>query len=256
MLLTIEGAPSRIDGIVNADQNFMRRIASASRGTPRQRPIDAAGTLFGGHPSKDDCKLLDTALTEMTTPRSEMEIISMICSGNTHLFHELIRPYERTVYGVIMRMLRNEADVEDAVQETLLKAILHLSQFRFESKFSTWLIGIAVNEARTRLRHGKRMPSSSLDDESESFSSRLVLMDHRDSPAKNFERKQMEGMLHRTIEGLPPIYRDVILRALEERSIAETADMLGINPVSVKVRLHRARFMIRHGAPWITRVSQ
>ena len=83
--------------------------------------------------------------------RDEPAIIKLILAGNTQLYHELIRPYERSVYMMALSLLRNEADAEDVAQEAFLKAFDKLGSFRFESKFSTWLISITLNEARGRL---------------------------------------------------------------------------------------------------------
>src|SRR5215470_2766277 len=82
----------------------------------------------------------------------EQQLIRRVQNGERELFYELIRPYERRVYSATFAILRNEADAEDAAQEALLKAFKHIRQFRAEARFSTWLIQIAVNEARMRLR--------------------------------------------------------------------------------------------------------
>ncbi len=86
-----------------------------------------------------------------TEPRDEAQIIAAILAGDTQLYHQLIRPYERSVYMMALSYMKNEADAEDVAQEAFLKAFHHLATFRAEAKFSTWLIGIALNEARSRL---------------------------------------------------------------------------------------------------------
>ena len=85
----------------------------------------------------------------------EAQIIAAIVRGETHLFHDLIRPHERSVYVMVLSLLQSEADAEDAAQEAFLKAFRNLSKFRAESKFSTWLISIVLNEARSKLRRKK-----------------------------------------------------------------------------------------------------
>src|ERR1700678_3052467 len=82
----------------------------------------------------------------------EQDLILSVQRGQHELFYELIRPYERRVYAAALAILRNEADAEDAAQEAVLKAFKHIRQFRAEARFSTWLIQIAVNEARMRRR--------------------------------------------------------------------------------------------------------
>ena len=83
---------------------------------------------------------------------SEQSLIARICNGESSLFAELVKPYERRVYVTALALLRNEADAQDVAQEAILKAFANLRQFRGESRFSTWLIQITVNEARMRQR--------------------------------------------------------------------------------------------------------
>ena len=94
-------------------------------------------------------------MTGTTDNRNEAEIIASILAGNTHEFHDLIRPHERSVYVMALSLLHNEADAEDAAQEAFLKAFRNLANFRGESKFSTWLVSIALNEARSRTSQQK-----------------------------------------------------------------------------------------------------
>src|SRR5580704_14463463 len=103
-------------------------------------------------------------MTGTTDNRNEPEIIASILAGKTHEFHDLIRPYERSVYVMALSLLQNEADAEDAAQEAFLKAYRNLAHFRGESKFSTWLVSITLNEARGRLRSKKNVKIQSLDE--------------------------------------------------------------------------------------------
>jgi RNA polymerase sigma-70 factor (ECF subfamily) len=91
-------------------------------------------------------------------------MIASILAGDTQLYHQLIRPYERSVYMMALSYMKNEADAEDVAQEAFLKAFHHLATFRAEAKFSTWLIGIALNEARSRLRREGVWHMESIDD--------------------------------------------------------------------------------------------
>ena len=93
----------------------------------------------------------------------EKTLIARILAGETELFHELIRPYERMVYLTILTMVRNEAEAEDGAQEVMINAFRHLKSFRGDAKFSTWLVTIAMNEARQRLRKAKMAVQESLD---------------------------------------------------------------------------------------------
>src|SRR5258705_12998327 len=101
------------------------------------------------------------------TVEREKVLISRIIAGETDLFHELIRPYERMVYLSVLTMLRNEQEAEDASQEVMINAFRHLKSFRGDAKFSTWLVTIAMNEARQRLRKAKAAQFESLDESKE-----------------------------------------------------------------------------------------
>jgi RNA polymerase sigma-70 factor, ECF subfamily len=178
----------------------------------------------------------------------ETALISAILAGNSPLYHDLIRPHERSVYMIALAVMKNEADAEEVAQEALLKAFRNLSRFRAESKFGTWLISIALNEARARLRRQAIVRMESLDDTSEDGSgvSPALLRDWREIPSESLERKEIREMLHGAVISLPDKYRQVfLLRDIEELSVAETAEALSISIPSVKVRLHRARIMLQ-----------
>lgn len=175
-------------------------------------------------------------------------MIASILAGNTQDYHELIRPYERSVYMMALSFMKNEADAEDVAQEAFLKSFRNLASFRAEAKFSTWLISITLNEARGRLRSKSTIRLESLDtstDEDGSVSPAL-LRDWREVPSEALERMEVRQMLQQAITSLPDIYREVfLLRDVEELSINETAETLAINIATVKVRLHRARIMLQ-----------
>jgi RNA polymerase sigma-70 factor (ECF subfamily) len=178
----------------------------------------------------------------------EAEVIACICAGSTHLFHELIRPYERTVYGMVLALVRSKEDAEDIAQETFLKAFRFLGTFRADSKFSTWLISIALNEAKLKLRRSKTVALESLDENAEDRIgiSPQVLIDWREIPSAVIEQRETRRLLQEAVMDLPLIYREVfILRDVEELSISEAATALGISISVVKVRLHRARIMLQ-----------
>jgi RNA polymerase sigma-70 factor, ECF subfamily len=183
-----------------------------------------------------------------TEPRDEAQMIAAILAGDIQLYHQLIRPYERSVYMMALSYVKNEADAEDVAQEAFLKAFHHLASFRSESKFSTWLVGIALNEARSRLRREGILRMDSLDDTTEDGGpvSPAILRDWREVPSEALERKEIRQMLQEAITGLPEKYREVfILRDVEELNVFETAAALRITVGNVKVRLHRARLMLQ-----------
>jgi RNA polymerase sigma-70 factor (ECF subfamily) len=159
-----------------------------------------------------------------------------------------VRPYERSVYVMALSMLKNEADAEDTAQEAFLKAFRNLGSFRADSKFSTWLVSITLNEARSRLRRSRAVKIESLDEpeDEQRHISPAVLTDWREIPSEALERREVRQMLQDAIGTLPHIYREVfLLRDVEELSVNESAEALGISVASVKVRLHRARIMLQ-----------
>ncbi len=173
-------------------------------------------------------------------------MIAAILSGDNELFHQLIRPHERSVYLMALSLLHNEAEAEDAAQEAFLKAYRNLSRFRAEARFSTWLISIVLNEARGRLRRTQPALTDSLDDDREGKVTPKLLTDWREIPSQALERKEIRSLIRRALIALPLAYREVfVLRELEDRNVQETAETLGITPASVKMRLHRARLMLQ-----------
>jgi RNA polymerase sigma-70 factor, ECF subfamily len=187
---------------------------------------------------------------------AEAQVIAAILDGNTHLFHDLIRPYERTVFSMAMALLRNPQEAEDVVQETFLKALRNLHAYRAEARFSTWLVSIALNEARSSLRRHRALESlDNTSDETERIAPEL-LRDWREVPSEALERLEVRKLLMEAVTQLPLIYREVfLLREIEELSIIESAQALSISVASVKVRLHRARIMLqRHLAPQLLRL--
>jgi RNA polymerase sigma-70 factor (ECF subfamily) len=179
--------------------------------------------------------------------RDEAQIIAAILGGDEELYHKLIQPYELSVYRMALSFIKDEAEAEDVAQEAFLKAFRNLSKFRGESKFSTWLISITLNEARMRLRRSKvRMESLDELPEDGGKVSPALLRDWREIPSEALERHELRALLQKAIRELSPIYREVlVLRDVEELSIEETAGALAISISAVKVRLHRARIMLQ-----------
>jgi RNA polymerase sigma-70 factor, ECF subfamily len=180
--------------------------------------------------------------------RDEKQLIASILSGATQQFHELIRPYERSVFVMALSLVHNEADAEDVAQEAFLKAFRNLANFRGEAKFGTWLISIALNEARSRIRRNKTVRVDSLDQEPDEpgHISPALLRDWREIPSQVLERGEIRLMLQEAVASLPENYREVLLlRDVEELSTLEAATVLQISTASIKVRLHRARMMLQ-----------
>ena len=207
------------------------------------------------------------AVTSLENPAqkfNEEMLIRRIRDGEHELFYELIRPYERRLYAAAFSILRNEADAEDAAQEAVLKAFRHIRQFRAESRFSTWLIQITVNEARMRRRKDRSGMMESIDDTRDDEGNYVPrdLADWHEIPSEALERKEIREKLAQALASLGQKYREVfVLRDVQHLSIDETAKSLGISTASVKTRLLRARLMLRDllapglGGSWTSKLS-
>ncbi|HKF49582.1 MAG TPA: sigma-70 family RNA polymerase sigma factor [Terracidiphilus sp.] len=184
-----------------------------------------------------------------SNPGFEAECIRRILAGEKQLFHELIRPCERAMFVLLLSLLGNEAEAEDAAQETAIKVYLNLKNFRGDAQFRTWVLSIARNEALGRLRKAGARREDSLDagtDEQTGDFTPAILTSWREIPAQELERKELAGLLREAVERLPEIYRNVvILRDIEEMDGREAAEVLGITEGAAKVRLHRARALLQ-----------
>jgi RNA polymerase sigma-70 factor, ECF subfamily len=180
---------------------------------------------------------------------AELELIRRVCAGEKEAFYDLVRPYERAVYMAAMSVLNNQADAEDVAQEAVLKAFKALPRFRAESKFSTWLIQITINEARLKLRKDRRHLYESIDEQQESEQGDYLPKDYadwREIPSEALQRKELREALTRALASLAPKYREVfIMRDVNHLSIEETAQALSISEANVKTRLLRARLQMR-----------
>jgi RNA polymerase sigma-70 factor (ECF subfamily) len=204
-------------------------------------------------------------MPETQLAHAESTLIDRIRSGEKELFHELVRPHERSVYLVAYSILRNPTDAEDAAQETLLKALVHLDQLRSNERFKGWLLLIAGNEARMRRRKDRKHLYESLEDpvvESEEGAFMpQQFADWRDVPLEVLEKKEIRVAVLKALDSLLERYREVfVLRDMQHLSVAETAQVLGISTPAVKTRLHRARLQMREqlapvfGKRWIERL--
>ncbi len=184
-----------------------------------------------------------------SVPQDEAELIARVLAGQRDLFHELVLPYERSVYFAAYSVLRNEHDAEDVAQEAVLKALKNLASFRGEARFGTWLVSIAVNEARAQLRHNRVLRFQSMDapaEDEESDFTPAVITDWREVPPEALERRELRQLLRSALESLPEMYREVlVLRDVQEYNIVETAAILSVSQGVVKTRLLRARLMMQ-----------
>jgi RNA polymerase sigma-70 factor (ECF subfamily) len=177
----------------------------------------------------------------------EQDLIARVQRGQNEDFYELVKPYERRVYAAALAILRNPADAEDVAQEAVVKAFANIRQFRAESRFSTWLIQITVNEALMRRRRERTVVMEAIDDRREEAEyAPRDFADWREIPSETLERKEVRQRLADALATLDRKYREVfVLRDMEQLNIQETAEALGISVASVKTRLLRARLMLR-----------
>jgi RNA polymerase sigma-70 factor (ECF subfamily) len=180
---------------------------------------------------------------------TEEELIRLVRSGEKSFFRALIQPYERVMFVAAYSVLRNYADAEEAVQEGVLKAFLHLEQLQETQRFRAWLLQIVVNEARRNLRRAKRPLYDSLDtinENAEKGGLPRQFADWQDLPDEALQREELRYAIREAVEALPPIYREVYMLAdMQQLNMASIAEVLGITVGLVKTRLHRARFRVQ-----------
>jgi RNA polymerase sigma-70 factor, ECF subfamily len=200
-------------------------------------------------PSRTEASLGTTARSQPVVNEAELALIERVCNGERELYYSLIQPYEKALFVAANSILRNEADAEDIAQEAALKGLKYLKSFRRESKFSTWLIQIAVNEARMKLRKDRRHLYDSIDDSQSNEEGDYIprdFADWREIPSEALQRKELQKAIQKALDSLAPKYREVfVLRDVQKLNIQETAAALQITEASVKTRLLRARLQMR-----------
>ncbi len=177
----------------------------------------------------------------------EGALVAAAKAGNAKAFEELVNRYEHKIFRLAQNITQNREDAEDVMQEAFLKSYSNLDRFQGDSRFYTWLVRIAVNEALMKLR--KRRPSQvSLDEpvETEDDSMPREIEDWGPSPEQRYAQTQLQEILSGAIAELDPAFRIVfLLRDVEELSTEETAELLGLSVPAVKSRLLRARLRLR-----------
>jgi len=183
---------------------------------------------------------------EIGAGEDDFALVQRVLAGEQRCFETLVRRHERRVFRVALAVLGNIEDTEDAMQETFIKAFRHIDQFRGESRFTTWLTRIAVNEALQKRQ--ARKPNISFDESHEAGEQSLP--QHFEpwtaNPEQLYGKQELRRILEAAIQALPTIYREVlILRDVEEMSAEESAEALSIKVPALKSRLLRARLMLR-----------
>lgn len=178
----------------------------------------------------------------------ETTLVNQARGGDNRAFSELVKRYEAKIFRLAQHITQNREDAEDVLQETFLKAYEHLDQFQGNSKFYTWIVRIAVNQALMKLRRRKADKSVSLDqdiDTGEDTITREIAAWDED-PEQRFSREELGEILDSSVQSLAPAYRSVfLLRDVDDLSTEETAEALGISVPAVKSRLLRARLQLR-----------
>ncbi|HXJ03532.1 MAG TPA: sigma-70 family RNA polymerase sigma factor [Candidatus Acidoferrum sp.] len=174
-------------------------------------------------------------------------LVSSAKGGDVAAFEELVNRYESKILRLTKNITGNREDAEDAMQDAFLKAYAHLDGFHQDSRFYTWLVRIAANEALMRLR--KRRPGQvSLDEPVEGDNDLMPreLEDWRPNPEREYAQAELQALMADVLEKLEPEFRIIlVLRDIEELTTQETADALGISVPNVKSRLLRARLKLR-----------
>ena len=172
------------------------------------------------------------------------EVIRRVLGGEVELYEIIMRRYNQRLYRAVRAVLGNDSDVEHVMQDAYVSAYTHLGQFESRSSFSTWLTKIAIHEALAVKRKQNRFVTMDTADSDNGFVSMLVSNDP--DPEKKLMDMELAALLEHSVEALPESYRSVfVLREVEKLDTRETADCLGITEENVKVRLHRARALMR-----------
>lgn len=190
----------------------------------------------------------ETNITSDVANTEELDLVTRARTGEATAFNDLVRRYERKIYRLAKNITQNDEDAEDVLQETFLKAYEHLADFQGNSKFYTWLVRIAVNEALMKLRKRKSDRTVPLDEPVDTGEETVVreIAVWDEDPEQKYSQDELAGILNEAVQSLKPAFRTVfVLRDIEELSTEETAQTLNISIPAVKSRLLRARLQLR-----------
>ena len=186
---------------------------------------------------------------------TDAAVVARVLAGDTEAYAELVKRHENRVYRTLMGITGLREDAEDGAQNAFLKAYTHLPEFQGASRFSTWLLRIAINEGLERLRRRKQTVSLEPDTEDQEGYYPREFRDWRENPEETYSKTELRALVEREVMKLPVKYRVVVmLRDLEEQSTEETATALDLEISTVKTRLLRGRLMLREAlAPYFLR---
>jgi RNA polymerase sigma-70 factor, ECF subfamily len=180
--------------------------------------------------------------------RSDEDLVDLARARDEAAVRAITKRYNRRLFRIARSILRNDAEAEDVVQETYVRAFTGLDHFRGDAAFGTWITRIAMNEALGRLR--RRRPT--VDWETYGANRNQAEIIHfpasavSNDPEKVMAQSEVRAVLEQAIDELPDAFRSVfVARVVEGMSVEETADLFGLQPETVKTRLHRARLQLR-----------
>ncbi|HWF10503.1 MAG TPA: sigma-70 family RNA polymerase sigma factor [Bryobacteraceae bacterium] len=178
----------------------------------------------------------------------ELELVTRARQGDTASFSALLARYEGKIFRLAMNITQNREDAEDVLQEAFLKAYEHLDQFQGNSRFYTWIVRIAVNQALMKLRKRRTDRAVSLDEQIDTGEDTVVreIAAWDPDPEQQYSQEELHRILSTAVDDLAPIYRTVFtLRDVDGLSTEETAEALDLTVPAVKSRLLRARLQLR-----------
>ncbi len=174
---------------------------------------------------------------------SDEEAIRRVLAGEGRLYEVIMRRYNARLYRIGMSIVNNETEVEDIMQVAYIKAYEHLHTFNHKSAFGTWLTRILINESLLHLKKSKRYTAMESDNRTNQV---VTAVSSESTPAKALLNKELGRILEDALIQIPEKYRMVfVMREIENMSVAETVDSLNISEANVKVRLNRAKTMLR-----------
>jgi RNA polymerase sigma-70 factor, ECF subfamily len=188
----------------------------------------------------------------------ESQLIAAAKEGDEDAFRVLVNQYYNNIYNLVRKIARNHEDTEDAVQWALLKAYCNLNQFQGNSRIYTWLVRIAVNEALMRLRKNRANREIPLEDLAQSDPSLLSPETNHwsENPERHYAECEAHEIISRALDGLSPgLCSAFLLRNVDDLSMRETAEALGLSVSAVKSRLVRARSRLRRRLRTVFRVK-
>ena len=188
-------------------------------------------------------------LAVRTVASDDLDLVHASKNGDVAAFEQLVERYDRKLFRIAQHVTHNREDAEDAVQDAFLKAFQHLGEFREDSKFSTWLIRITLNQSLMKVRKQRRaIREVSLEEDFQAGEDMLPMevIDWAPDPEQLYRTAELRDILIKALRELRPILRAVfVLRDIEGLSTAQTAEVLNLSQVAVKARLWRGRLQLR-----------